>query len=372
VPHQVALTVVAPLRAGARSQLDTALEAAGSSGGEAEVPFAQLTGVHFARIFVLDAGVAADGTHTGQKLVWMSDVDAPLERHLSELSELAGPALDRLLCHCEDYPDATDAGGRRAYLDAHMVSAAAAYVNTVGLGLEQVLLEHRLREAIEEYLDDHRDQLSGLDSVAIREEIRRFVAGDETLSHALAPPAPLEPGFRLREIAHMVLIPVLLVLLLPLILVALPFFAILLRIHERRVRTFFRQFFGEMIREHERMSLLGSSYLLLAALIAIEVFPQPVAAVALGYTVLGDAMGALVGRAWGRHRIFNKSWEGAGGCLVACLAWAAFATPIAGLPWPVTIAGAVAATLVEALPIPLDDNLGITLAAGYTMKLLLG
>src|SRR5262249_33265679 len=83
-----------------------------------------------------------------------------------------------------------------------------------------------------------------------------------------------------------------------------------LRIHERRVRTFFRQFFGELLREHERMSLLGSTYLLLAALIAIEVFPQPVAGVALGYTVLGDAMGALVGRAWGRHRFFNKSWEG--------------------------------------------------------------
>ena len=47
-----------------------------------------------------------------------------------------------------------------------------------------------------------------------------------------------------------------------------------LRIHESRVRTFFRQFFGEMIREHERMSLLGSTYLLLAALIAVEVFPH--------------------------------------------------------------------------------------------------
>jgi dolichol kinase len=38
----------------------------------------------------------------------------------------------------------------------------------------------------------------------------------------------------------------------------------------------------------------------------------------------------------------------------------------------VLVAGALAATIVEALPIPLDDNLGITLAAGYTMKLLLG
>ena len=42
-----------------------------------------------------------------------------------------------------------------------------------------------------------------------------------------------------------------------------------LRIQHARVRTFFRQFFGEMIREHEQMSLLGSSYLLLAALIAV-------------------------------------------------------------------------------------------------------
>ena len=145
-----------------------------------------------------------------------------------------------------------------------------------------------------------------------------------------------------------------------------------LRIHERRVRTIFRRFFGELIRQHEALSLLGSTYLLLAALIAIEVFPQPVAAVALGFTVLGDATGALVGRGWGRHRIFTKSWEGAAGCLAACLVWAACVTHAAGLPWTVTIAGAVVATIVEVLPIPLDDNLGITLAAGYTMKLMGG
>lgn len=145
-----------------------------------------------------------------------------------------------------------------------------------------------------------------------------------------------------------------------------------LRIHEKRVRTFFRQFFGEMIREHERMSLLGSTYLLLAALIAVEVFPQEIAAAALGFTVLGDALGALVGRAWGRHKVFNKSLEGALGCLLACLAWAALVTLVAGVPWPVTLVGALMATVVEALPIPLDDNLGITLAAGYTMKLMAG
>ena len=145
-----------------------------------------------------------------------------------------------------------------------------------------------------------------------------------------------------------------------------------LRIHERRVRTFFRQFFGQMIREHERMSLLGSTYLLLAALIAIEVFPQPLAAAALGFTVLGDAMGALVGKGWGRRKVFNKSLEGALGCLCACLLWGAVVVAVAHVPWSVVIAGAAVATFVEVLPIPLDDNLGITLAAGYTMKLMAG
>jgi dolichol kinase len=149
-------------------------------------------------------------------------------------------------------------------------------------------------------------------------------------------------------------------------------FVDLLRLHEDRVRRFFREFLGELIREHERFSLLGSTYLLLAALLAIEIFPQPVAAAALGFTVLGDAMGALVGRAWGRHRVFNKSLEGALGCLLACLAWAAYVTWASPLTWPVLLVGALAATLVEILPIPLDDNLGITLAAGYAMKLLAG
>ena len=144
-----------------------------------------------------------------------------------------------------------------------------------------------------------------------------------------------------------------------------------LRLHEQRVRQFFRGFFGEMIREHESFSLLGSTYLLLASLLAIEVFPQPVAAAALGFTVLGDAFGALVGRAYGRHRFFNKSLEGAAGCLVACLAWGAVVAASANVPAQVLVAGALMATVVEMLPIPLDDNLGITLASGFLMKLML-
>jgi dolichol kinase len=40
------------------------------------------------------------------------------------------------------------------------------------------------------------------------------------------------------------------------------------------------------------------------------------------------------------------------------------------VPWTPLLVGALAASLIELLPIPLDDNLGITLFSGYVMKLL--
>ena len=146
----------------------------------------------------------------------------------------------------------------------------------------------------------------------------------------------------------------------------------LVRIHERRVREFFRVFFGELIRDHEQWSLLGSTYLLIAALLAIEIFPWPVAAAALGFTIVVDSLAALVGRAWGSRRFFHKSLEGAAGGLVGGLLWAGFLVASGHLSWQVALAGALAASLVEMLPIPLDDNLGVTLFSGYVMRMMGG
>jgi dolichol kinase len=141
----------------------------------------------------------------------------------------------------------------------------------------------------------------------------------------------------------------------------------LVRIHDLRVQRFFKEFFGRMIREHERFNLLGSTYLLIAALLAIEIFPRPIAAAALGFTVLGDSVAALVGKAWGRTLFFRKTLEGALAGFVTCLAWAAFLALAGHVPWPIGICGALVASLVELLPIPLDDNLGMTLISGYLM-----
>jgi dolichol kinase len=144
------------------------------------------------------------------------------------------------------------------------------------------------------------------------------------------------------------------------------------RIHQRRVRQWFKRFLGELIREHERFNLLGSTYLLIAALLALEIFPRPIAATALGFTVLGDGLAALAGRAYGRTRFFGKSLEGYAAGLVACLVWGSYVVLTGHSSWSVVVVGALVASLVELLPIPLDDNLAVTLAAGYAMRLLTG
>lgn len=143
-----------------------------------------------------------------------------------------------------------------------------------------------------------------------------------------------------------------------------------LRMHERRFGGLFRQFFSGMVREHEALTLLGSSYLVIAAIIVVSVFPRPVAAAALGFTILGDAVAAMVGKGWGRIPLYGKTLEGALAGLAACVGWGALVHAATGLPWDVVIAGALTASLIELLPIPVDDNLAMTLISAFAMYFL--
>jgi dolichol kinase len=139
------------------------------------------------------------------------------------------------------------------------------------------------------------------------------------------------------------------------------------RLNQPRIRTFFYIFLGRMVRDHERFNLLGATYLLMSSLICVYAFAKPVAVAALSFLILGDTTAALVGRAIGRVRIFDKTLEGSLACLLVCLA---IGMVIPELSWPQRIVGAVMATVIELVPVPLDDNLRIPLASGFAMTLL--
>jgi acyl phosphate:glycerol-3-phosphate acyltransferase len=140
------------------------------------------------------------------------------------------------------------------------------------------------------------------------------------------------------------------------------------RLNHPRTRNVFRHFFGELIRDHEEVSLLGSTYLLLGCLLTIHLFWKPIAVLALGFLIVGDTVAAIVGKYFGRLRMFGKTIEGSLACFLVCFALTRLMPDI---PVGVGLVGALTATVFELLPIPLDDNFRIPLSAGFAMELLL-
>jgi phytol kinase len=142
----------------------------------------------------------------------------------------------------------------------------------------------------------------------------------------------------------------------------------IIRLRNLPLAGFFNWFLGPMLREHESYSLTGSSHILSASVLSIIFFNKKVAIAAIAYIILGDIAAALVGRVYGKTRIEKKSLEGSLAFLCICLLIALF---LPGLPFWIGAIGAAIATGIEALSIPIDDNLSVPLVCGLIMEILI-
>jgi hypothetical protein len=233
VPEQTAVTVLASLPAEHHDRAAAALaDLAGPD--RTLLAFDRLVGLHFARLMLLDDAVSPSGTRVGPSLLYTADLDGPADAHLQALADVSGPGLDRAFSCCTDYPTRPDPAGRTAWLRAHRVPEAAFYVNTVGRGVSQVRAEARLREGLEAYLDEQRDGLVDLSPAQIHAVLRRHALTDPDLRVGVVPARRPPLWWRARELAHLVAVPAVLLPLLPVIVLALPFVAVALLVHELR------------------------------------------------------------------------------------------------------------------------------------------
>ena len=133
------------------------------------------------------------------------------------------------------------------------------------------------------------------------------------------------------------------------------------------VKNLFENIFGSMLRSHERDGkLTGATWVMFGSVITIMLFSKQVAIIALIFMSLGDTAAGLIGQRFGKHKIWDKSWEGFIAGLVVCII---IALNYKLLPIHVSVAGAIAAMIIELLPIPLDDNFKIPLGAGAIMMM---
>ena len=156
-----------------------------------------------------------------------------------------------------------------------------------------------------------------------------------------------------------------------LVVLSLAFLSVdLLRRYHPGVSSLFRQYFiGTVLREKEKDTLMGSTYFLISSVLVILLFPRSIAMVSLLILILSDTCAAWVGRAIGRVHLFGKTLEGSLAFLLSALliVWL-----YPGLHRFSGTIAALGATLVELLPLHIDDNLSIPFVAGTIMFFLGG
>ncbi|MBI3556129.1 MAG: hypothetical protein HY074_07685 [Deltaproteobacteria bacterium] len=137
------------------------------------------------------------------------------------------------------------------------------------------------------------------------------------------------------------------------------------------------RFFGSLIRSSEVNKVSGMPYYIASSIVAIAVFPKPVAILSLCYLAFGDPIASLVGILYSKRsvKIFNgsKSLHGtaAGFAVCAVATWIYLrSTGMYGLDLiRLTLLGGFAGALAELLPLDLDDNFTIPVVSGFILWL---
>jgi hypothetical protein len=231
----VALTVRATIAHAQYDDLARLLERMRSEGAarSSVLPFGELAGVHFARLFLVEASRDLDGNELPACLFYMADVDAPLFRHLRDLANAFGPGADRLFGHCDGYPPEPSPGTRLAWLLERMVAPSATYVHRIGRTVGQVRDEHRLREALESHLDPPDALPAQLTAVEAHGRLRSFALRRDDLRWARLGPPAVGLAYRIRDLGHLVALPLLVLILLPVLVPAVLVALLLIRRLER-------------------------------------------------------------------------------------------------------------------------------------------
>ncbi|MBI2851851.1 MAG: hypothetical protein HYX84_01930 [Chloroflexi bacterium] len=142
------------------------------------------------------------------------------------------------------------------------------------------------------------------------------------------------------------------------------------RLHNPVLNRWFMTGLRPVVRAEEENRFSGGSFFLIGSLVSAIVFPPEIAIPAIVFLAVGDPVAGVIGTWIGRVRLWKKTVEGGIACLIVCLAAVAVITAIAARPsLGVMLIGAVSATVFQALPVRINDNLTIPIGSALVMAL---
>lgn len=161
------LTALLEVKPGQAGSLRDLLVSIGADvGGNRDLRFAEMAGVHFARFALLEGG---------RRLLMNAVHDGGLAEHLAELVR-CGPGLGSILSHCAGFPGTDAPGAFQAWITAHRVTGGA-FFRAHACSLAEVRRCLALRDR--------------LDALLSLPEVEAFLAG---LGGSPPPPRPKPPG----------------------------------------------------------------------------------------------------------------------------------------------------------------------------------
>ncbi len=146
-----------------------------------------------------------------------------------------------------------------------------------------------------------------------------------------------------------------------------------LRLYHEPTGRVYERYLGFLLRNHEKNDrgrrLNGATYVLLSASLCILLFPKIIVVTAFAILIVSDSAAALIGRRIGRHRFLAKSVEGSAAFFASAAIVVLLAPKISYIPaeYAIGVGAALLGAVVEASPLPIDDNLTIPLAIGVFM-----
>lgn len=140
---------------------------------------------------------------------------------------------------------------------------------------------------------------------------------------------------------------------------------------------------GPLMRSCETNRFSGTPYYIASSIIAIGIFPKPIAVLAIAYLAVGDPLASLFGVMWGDKSIRfsnGKSLIGTAAGVIACAAVGlVFLQIMNSSGWlhltqnqilTVAILGGFAGGGAELLPMEVDDNFAIPVVSGFVLWLI--
>ncbi|MGE5212659.1 MAG: hypothetical protein ACM3NN_03080 [Nitrospirota bacterium] len=231
--------VLAPIIPEREAELRQLLDSMNRGPGQVDpnnalLPFAEFDALHFARFVILDDKTTEDVRVYGLTprtyplyLAFLGDVDGNANAFLGKLIKRAGKGLGKIFSCCQGFGPDTDL---LDWMKQHDAPAIAAYVNWRGRTVRQIREEAALYDAIQSYVEKDGASLHELEPQHVREKLRAFVNAEQAAGRLrLTKDDPTQIGWQVKNVLHMIGFPVLSVLLSPLLLLAAPFYLIVLR-----------------------------------------------------------------------------------------------------------------------------------------------